>query len=225
MVFVSFVTQARDYLAPGGLFLDALSALDRGTSGIPWLSVDQEQSIPAWFSSSLLLLCAVFLASLSRNPPARTSPLQWNVLAVVFLVLSVDEAVGFHERTVRPLRGALGADGILYSAWVIPAAIIVTVLAMAYAGFVRALPGRPRNLVILAAFLFVGGALVTELVGAGQVAASGRANLAYVTVSTMEELMEMLGVVIFLYALMLLSVPEKHDEGEVEAVPLAANGA
>ncbi|HYI32656.1 MAG TPA: hypothetical protein VEX88_04255 [Glaciibacter sp.] len=224
MVFVSFVTQAREYLAPGGIFLDALSTFDRGAPGIPWLSVDEEQSIPAWFSSSALLLCAVLLVSVSSNPPARTSPLAWKILAVIFLFLSIDEAVGFHEKTVRPLRNALGTDGILYSAWVIPAGILVVILALAYARFALALPGRSRNLVILAAVLFVGGALVTELFGAAQVAASGQANLTYVIVSTTEELMEMLGVVTFLYALMLLSAPEPHDQGGVEVIPSAATG-
>lgn len=224
MVFVSFITQAREYLSTGGILLDVLSTFDRGASGIPWLSVDEEQSIPAWFSSSALLLCAVLLVSVSNNPPARTSPPAWNVLAFIFLFLSIDEAVGFHEKTVRPLRNALGTDGLLYAAWVIPAGILVVILAVAYARFALALPGRSRNLVIIAAVLFVGGALVTELFGAAQAADSGQANLTYVTVSTMEELMEMLGVVTFLYALMMLSAPQHHDYGGVEVIPSAATG-
>jgi hypothetical protein len=217
MVLVSFVTQSREHLPPGGMLLEALSALDRGPSGIPWLSVDEEYSVPTWFSSSALLLCAVLLTSVSRRRPARTSALQWNGLAVIFVVLSIDEAVGFHERTIRPLRTALGTDGILYYAWVIPAGVLVAVLALVYATFIRALPGRSRNLVVLAAILFVGGALVAELFGAGQVASSGQANLTYVAVSTTEELLEMLGVVLFLYALMLLSPPDGHDDDALNA--------
>lgn len=207
LVLLSFISHSAEHLDSGGPFSSVVSAYDQGGAGIPWLGVDEEQSIPAWFSAVALFLCSLLLTSLSGDPRRRAFTLHWRLLAVIFLVLSLDEAVGFHERAIVPLRSAWGVDGLLYFTWVIPAAILVVAVALAYLGFIRALPARTRQLMIVAALLYVGGALVMELFGALQVSRQGQENLTYVVLSTVEELFEMLGIVVFLYALLVLSVP------------------
>lgn len=209
MALVSFITQGHRYLPFDGSPLGRVLRLDRGAAGIPWLSVDAEQSIPAWFSSSALLLSAVLLHAVSWRCPPRTTPRQWNILAVIFVFLSLDEAVALHEKTILPLRSAWGTSGLLHYAWVIPAGIAVAVLAIVYARFLVSLPPRTRMFVIVGALLYVGGALGVEALGGQQAEAHGQSNLAYVTLSTVEELMEMLGVVALLHALMLLLVRDK----------------
>jgi hypothetical protein len=222
LTLVSFWTEARAYLHPGDLVSEALAALDQGPPGIPWLSVDREQSIPAWLSSSMLLLSGVLLASLSTRAVSGRA-WQWRVLAVIFLLLSLDEAVGFHERAIGPVRSALDTEGFLYYAWVIPGAVLVIAVALVYARFVLALPHTVRWLVILAAALFVGGALGSEAFAAYQAAEAGQATLAYVVVSTIEELLEMLGIAVFLYALMLLAVaPSAAGEEPIDDRTLGA---
>lgn len=224
MVLLSFISYSAEHLDSDGPFSSVVSAFDQGGAGIPWLGVDEEQSIPAWFSAAALFLCSLFLMSLSGDRRSKDFTLHWRVLAVIFLVLSLDEAVGFHERAIVPLRSALGVDGLLYFTWVIPAAILVVAVALAYLGFVRALPARTRQLMIVAALLYVGGALVMELFSALQVSRHGQENLVYVLLSTVEELLEMLGIVVFLYALMLMAAPGR-TEGSVSEVGDTENAA
>jgi hypothetical protein len=57
-------------------------------------------------------------------------------------------------------------------------------------------------LFVLAAALYVGGALGTEMVEAVYVEAHGRGTLAREAICCVEELLEMLGVVVFAYALL-----------------------
>ena len=47
----------------------------------------------------------------------------WTRLALVFVYLSLDEALSFHERLNRPVRDLLDTSGALYYAWVIPYAL------------------------------------------------------------------------------------------------------
>ncbi len=63
-----------------------------------------------------------------------------------------------------------------------------------------------------------------ELFGALQVSRHGQENLGYVFLSTVEELLEMLGIVVFLYALMLMAAPGT-TEGSASEVGDPENAA
>jgi hypothetical protein len=59
--------------------------------------------------------------------------------------------------------------------------------------------------------LFVGGALAMEMISGRHHEIYGKANLAWVALTTTEELLEMLGGIVFLYALMLHTGSNKMD--------------
>ncbi len=67
--------------------------------------------------------------------------------------------------------------------------------------FIQSLPIKTKTLFLLAGFVYVTGALGMELIG-GYIADSYGYNTVYGIVSSIEEILEMLGIVIFIYGLL-----------------------
>jgi hypothetical protein len=170
---------------------------------VPLFYVDLESNVPTWYSSVLLLLAAGLCALLARHHIAARLPYRrhWLVLAALFLLLSLDEIAMLHEYPIDPLREALGTTGPLYYAWVIPGLAAVVVCGLAYVRCWWHLPARTRGLCLLAAAAFVGGAVGVEMLSGMQASRYGEQNLTYALIVHLEEALEMLGVVIFIYAL------------------------
>jgi hypothetical protein len=173
---------------------------------IPLLDLDREQNLPTFYSTVLLVLASAIVAVIAalkregRDAYAR----HWLFLAIIFFFMAIDETAGFHELTMHPMRSALGsaAEGALFFAWVVPGAVVVLVVALWYLRFVLHLPPRTRNLVIAAAAIFVGGALGVELLEGQYAVQHGQLNLGYSMIATVQEGMEMAGVVVFIYSML-----------------------
>lgn len=198
------------------------------------VSLDEEASVPALFSSVLLLLCAGLLAAIAWVPgTARRA--SWAVLAGVFLFLALDEAVAIHEEIIELMKPRTGGSGYLYFVWVVPYGIATAVLAAAFLPFLGSLPRRFATLFVLAGGLFVLGAIGFEMLGGKVAEASGYETFAYTALSTAEESLEMAGVIVFAYALLAyiagelpgLSVrvgaAEVEDRAVVAAAPMAGS--
>lgn len=174
------------------------------TSLINLFSVDLENSVPTWFSSQVLFLCAavLYLIFAAKRTSTERFTRLWLGLTVIFLAFSVDEIVSFHEGVIGiALQNAFDLSGILYFGWVVPAAAFVLFFAVIYLRLFLNLPPRTRWLFLLAALLYVGGALGVELVGGYYFDLYGGENVVYAGITTVEETMEMVGAVLFLYAL------------------------
>lgn len=168
--------------------------------------LDLERNPATWFSSVLLLVSALLLGyvGLATRAVRDAYGRHWLILAGIFLYLSLDEATAIHERA-NALKDVLDLGGVLRFAWVIPGAAFVGGVALAYIRFLRSLPGRTRRLFILAGALYVGGALGLELFQAYYADTMLQAywtSLRRVLLSHAEELMEMGGIVLFIYALL-----------------------
>jgi hypothetical protein len=183
---------------------------DRLWGFVRLFDLDQEGNVPTWYQAMALLVCAGLLTAITRHRRRLGAPyaVHWTVLAVIFLGLSIDEAASIHEMAVHPLRAAWHTRGIFYFAWVIPGGAFVLLVGLAYLPFLAALPGPTRRLFIAAGALYVGGAVGMELVEGyvveGYVVEGyhGTENLAFIVASTVEEGLEMVGIVIFIRALM-----------------------
>jgi len=176
----------------------------RGVREIAWrFDMDGENTVPAWFSSLLLFSCAAAAAAIwqIRKRTGGAFVLQWALLAGVFVYLSLDESAGLHEILIVPLRRRLGLSGILYFAWVVPGSVLVLGFFAYYFRFWWRLPSRVRALVFVAAAVYLSGALGMELMGGAIAESQGLESLTYTLVMTVEESLEMLGLVVFLYAL------------------------
>ena len=171
------------------------------------LDVNCEANFPTWFSSSLLLLCSIVLGAITyevKKKYDRPFLLHWGILSAIFALLSVMEAVPVHEGLVKPVRDWLHVGGLFYYAWVIPGGVLVIVFVLSYLRFVFVgLDSKFRWLFVSAGLIYVSGGLGVEMIGGLQADLHGTSNLTYSLLVTIEELLEMLGASLFLYALML----------------------
>jgi hypothetical protein len=115
--------------------------------------------------------------------------------------LSLDEAASIHEMGTA-LQPVLHTTGYLAYGWVIPGSIFVLIVLVMSLRFLAALPMYTRRLFLTAGAIYVGGALRIEMLEAQYETLHGRENLTYsLLLQGVEEGMEMVGIIIFLYAL------------------------
>lgn len=167
-------------------------------------SVNAEKTIPTWYATILLFVSAVLLAWITavnrqtHDPHTR----YWAGLSLIFLYLSIDEGAAIHELFSIPLETALNTSGYLTFAWLIVFVPLLAIFALLYLRFLLRLPPRIRNLFILAGLFYVGGAVVVEAMSANRYALDGGVTFPYLAIATVEELLEMWGVALFIYALL-----------------------
>lgn len=159
---------------------------------LPWLllqlfDLDEENNIPTWFSSFLLLNNAFFLYLYSGKEGLQKQ-FHWSLLAAGFLLLAIDEVAGLHE----------SFNSAIDISWAIPGAILVLFVGVMFVPFLLSLPRRLALLFILAGFLYVSGAIVVELLSEDMESET----LTYSLVVAVEEGLEMIGALLFLFVLM-----------------------
>ena len=113
--------------------------------------------------------------------------------------LFMDEAFSVHEIANGPRFRHLWPDGngYFHFAWVFPYLFLVFVVGMFFIRFLFRLPAATRNQYVIAGCMYVAGALGLELIG-GKYKDMHSADLGYYLIITVEELMEMLAMIIFL---------------------------
>jgi hypothetical protein len=178
--------------------------VDYGASRIWLLDVDVERSLYTWFSQLLLALVALLLfdTGAKMRHENRFVGGQWLFLSGLFVLLSIDEALSLHEIASERLSSAVPTSGVLMFAWVIPAGAVCLLGLAATTPFLLRLPARVRTLMLLSAALFLGGALGMEMVGGKVLSDFGgdTSALPYRWSVAVEEGLEGLGVLVFLYS-------------------------
>lgn len=166
-------------------------------------NLDEENSVPAYFSALLLMFVSLVCGSIALQAKKGKMGLYWGGLAFLFLLLSFDEASSFHELLIMPLREAYGFDGWLYFAWILPGVLFALLFGISYLHFLLQLPRRIALLFVVAGFLYVGGAVGVEALG-GKYAAlyQSYTDWNYMLLVLVEEALEMFGISLFIYALL-----------------------
>ncbi len=175
----------------------------------PWgivglFNVDFEMNIPTFFSVLMLLLAALLLGITAILKRQARAPyvFHWNLLALGIFFIGMDEFTALHEKLSEPLRRLLAWEtmGVFHFAWVIPGILLVLVLAVLYYRFVMDLEREMRLRFLLAGFLYLGGAIGLELIGGRYAEAHGSWNLMYSMITTVEESLEMAGLILLVDA-------------------------
>lgn len=176
--------------------------------GRDWLTtmfgLGGEANLPATFSGGLLLFSSLLLGAIALQKRRSGAPFafQWALLSAVFLFLSLDELAQIHDNISKPLNRLYKTEGALMYVWVVPYGLAVAFLLLSLLKFLFRLPTRTLRLFLLSGFLYVGAALgieVTQAIFNSQAAEAG--PLRFMSVTT-EETLEMLGVIVFIYALL-----------------------
>ena len=169
--------------------------------------LNKEENVPAFYSGALMLIDAGLLALVwwSQRSAATRIRAAWLGLSLIFVFLSFDELFSVHERLIEPLRDTLNTSGLLYFAWIIVYGLAVVVIASAFLPVWLRLDSRLKLWFGVAAVAYLTGAIVFEALGGARVDAVGTDfDAVYAFLYTAEESLEMLGLVVFMYALLVL---------------------
>jgi hypothetical protein len=165
--------------------------------------LDSEGTLPAWFSSFVLLLAAGLLAAIAGLSRRENDAdwRRWSLPAILFLFMSIDEASAVHEVLIKPLRSAFGLGGIFFFSWVIPALFVIAGLGLYLVPFVLRLPYRHALRFALCGAIFVGGAVGMEMVSDYYASRDGMEARSYIVAACAEETLEIIGATLFCAAL------------------------
>jgi len=163
----------------------------------------EEKNIPTLYSSLQLITASSLLAIIAyKHRSIGEKYFPWFVLSMIFLYLAVDETAQIHEQLYAPMHAAFDLTGLLYFAWFIPYGIAVLIFVLAYSRFLFRLPRRIAWLFIASGAVYVTGAIGLEMLGGRHYELHGRHNVVYSIISTCEELLEQLGIALFIYVLL-----------------------
>ena len=177
---------------------------------ISFFSVDSESSIATFFQTSLLLLVSVALIGIAgvRRAKGTGQARSWLILAVIFLLLSLDESAILHEKAIEPVRDLLGTGGFLYFAWVIPGFALVVAFLIVYMPLFLRLAPVIRSPLLTGLACYLAGAVGVELIGGWWFAAHGHDAVYQLVITSAEELLEMMGQIALFYSFLLLLLSE-----------------
>jgi hypothetical protein len=168
--------------------------------------IDGEGNLPAIYSTLLFLLNAGLFLMVGKAAGRAGDPRKiWLVLSIVFVFLALDESISIHERLIDPLRATWNVTGIFYYAWIIPYGSGVVLLSIfAFPLFWR-MPKRIRFWFGLSAAIYLSGAIGLEMIsGKYLVMMNENKDIVWILMVTLEETLEMAGLIILTYALLLL---------------------
>jgi hypothetical protein len=205
----------------GILYLVLYSCINSENGDLSWLTrffdLDNEVSLPTWFSQILLFISALllgYIAIVRRNLKDKFWK-YWMALAGILTIASIDEGASIHERidalmNLTGLRDGGNTSGILFYDWWIYVLPILVVIGIFFIKFFFTLPKRTKILFIVSCGIFLIGSVGFEVLG-GILRFSSETFELNPIVITLEECFEMFGVSIFIYSLLdyLKIIPEK----------------
>ena len=168
---------------------------------------NNEANIPSFYSAVAIFISALFLFLIGnlKIEDAKGQRLSWKLLGYVFVFLGIDEFISIHETLTGFTRGLIGkgtADGYLHYAWVIPYVSVFGFLFLYLTRFFFRLPTGMKVKLMGAGIIFLSGAVGVEMIGGRYEFIHGPGqDFNYAILATIEELLEMVGIIAFIYAL------------------------
>ncbi len=172
------------------------------------VDLDYEANIPTYFSSFILLVAAgihffIYDRYKNQNHNHLKNYRIWFIMGLVFVLLSADEFIQLHELVGKHLRNFLHTEGLLYNIWIVPGLVFVIVGIFLLKNYFQFLDSVTRKRTIIAWSIYLGSALGLEFFEGYFLDSFGSQNAVYIILVTIEEFGEMIGVILFIYALLL----------------------
>jgi hypothetical protein len=175
--------------------------------------VNAEANIPTWFSTVVLFAVALVIAGIAAlrrrgNEPDAAS---WSYFTALVFVMSLDELAGLHEAVGDVIDRNVDLPVIGGYGWVVAGAAVVVVSALALRAVFRGMPRSTARHAVIAAVVYVTGALGVEVLEAVFVNDTNRIGAGVHVLTGAQEGLEMLGAILALRVLLVhlqrLSIP------------------
>jgi hypothetical protein len=164
-----------------------------------------EGTILSLYSTCAIVFCGLLLAiiaTIKKSLGSRYTKF-WRALSFIFFYLAVDETCGFHELVSKIIRETFHTKNALLFPWVLPAFILLILFLISFRDFINHLPSKIRILFLTAGGIYISGAVGMEIIDGYIADVMGFDTKAYWLASSIEELLEMLGIVVFIYGLLI----------------------
>lgn len=169
-------------------------------------SLDEESNLPTLFSGGMLLLCGLLGSLIARVSVAsgaiHSRRVYWSAISLILWLMAADEFLQIHERVGQFLGRNLEVEGVY--AWVLLGIPLVALAGVAFFRFIVSLPRAVRTALLLSSLLYTGGAVGLEVLEAWNFLSTGeRRGLRGILLTNGQEVLELLGIVVLLKALLL----------------------
>jgi hypothetical protein len=174
---------------------------------VPLFNLNNETNIPTTFVVLLLGFCALLLFLIAKNARNNKSRFvfHWFLLSAGFFYIAIDEGSMLHELSMKGLSKIFGSGpaGIFTFSWVLLLVILVPILVAVFFNFFRNLPKSSMKRFGLAGSIYVMGAVGFEMIGGVVIHYFTSKSQPFFWAYTIEESLEMLGIILFIYALLI----------------------
>jgi hypothetical protein len=178
----------------------------KGTREVPMMltNFDRESNLPTLFSTAILAICGLLALAIAvgSREEGKAQYFSWVGMAAVFFFLSMDETALFHERATHAVRRVIETEkmGLSHAAWTIPYVTMALLVIAAYWRFFWRLPRTTKWQFGSGVVLYLTGAVIMEFVSCIWMDATSR-NAVFYLLATVEETLEMIGVIVIIHAL------------------------
>ncbi len=167
---------------------------------IVYFDITKEMNLPTLFSSCQLIAAGLLCFVIGLAERLRGGKFSfWFFLFAAFVWVGIDETIMIHEYISDHLHERFETSGAFRFAWVIPyGAALIVILAVGARFFFR-LPAVTKKQVARAAIVFVSGGIGMEMLQSAWYDSHGF-DAVYNVMNGLEEILEMVGVSLFVYA-------------------------
>lgn len=165
------------------------------------LDLDDESSVPTWFSQTLLFTIGVGALTAAYLQKQKAKRRLWALIGTLGILLSIDEAASLHEFALQSLHNVFFLDTSPTAdknAWVLIIPIIlIFALVLAWQS-IRLLPKRTVAFFVLGGAVFVAGAVIIDILS---INVEANTFLYQGVMVGIEEFFELLGSIIVLFSI------------------------
>lgn len=199
--FVLVVAVVLTAVSVGSGLWEAITGSVPSTLAFRLLNTDEEQSVGTLWSVAQMLVLALLLLDVAQRDQ-RAWRRYWQAAAVGVVLLALDEFCRIHETLIPVMQRVLDSESrpIFTHGWVLVGAAATLGVFVLFLPFLRQLDGLVRRRVLMGAGVFLAGALVVELLGGLLRPDAGTATVGYVLITRFEELLEMAGMGLAVWA-------------------------
>jgi hypothetical protein len=181
------------------------------------LDFDDESSIPTWFGQFLFIIIASLsglIAILQNDKKARNI---WVAISIIALIGSIDEVASIHENILQSIHLLFfdeSASTFLANAWIVIVPFLLIGILLFIKKAIKTIPHRTLGLMLLSLIIFIIGSVFIDILTSVE-GTMGRFFAQGILVS-IEEVLEMLGLSLFIFALVEY-IEVNHKEKTIKA--------